>query len=260
MAQDFLISFKMVHDNWAGKKITHDVARGLAMQSRCLGSDKLVHLITWVEEREQSEQICKRADALRLQLESSLGSFRPSAKIVVWQRQYAASCVGRMLRYMALLLRGKSRSGKSRKAISIFGHARSFVVNCQGLGANLPSLRGFSREKHMCIIFDECNSRQVLANKLVFQAGVDPVTLGQSACNAHAYDIWLHAVPMMLCSNDFQIVSTVSAPLSSEDEEWLQANIVDASLPDGETWYDTPDPKGTYNAASSGCSSGSEDY
>ncbi len=108
---------------------------------------------------------------------------------------------------MALPLKGKSQSGKTHKAISIFGHSRFLVVNCQGLGANLPSLCTFSRENHMCIIFHECCSRHVLANKLVFQAGVDPVTLGQSVCNAHAYQIWLHAVPMILCSNDFQMLA-----------------------------------------------------
>ena len=260
LAQEFLISFKMVHDHWASKKITHDVARELAMRSRSLGSDKLVHLITWIEEREQTEQICRRADALRGVLVSSLGTFRPSPKIVVWQGQYIASAVERMLRYMALLLRGRSKSGKTRKAINLFGHARSLVVNCQGLGANLPSLRAFSREKHKCIIFDECNSRQVLPNKLVFQAGVDPVTLGQSACNSHAYKIWLHAVPMILCSNDFQMVSNVSAPLSSEEVEWLAANIIVASLLEGEAWHVPPVQAPFFNAGNSGTCSESDDF
>ena len=257
-AQDFLISFKMVHDNWAAKKISHDVARDLAMRSRCLGCDKLIHLISWVQEREQTEVICRQAEALRGILESSLGRFRTSPKIVVWQSQYMASKLEQSLRYMALLLRGKSKSGKTRKAISIFGHPRSLVVNCQGLGANLPSLRSFSREKHKCIIFDECNSRQVLSNKLVFQAGVDPVTLGQSACNAHAYDVWFHAVPMILCSNDFQMEGNASAPMSSEEEEWLAANIIDGSLPEGEAWHIAPDKTPRFNSNDSGAGSDSE--
>ena len=258
-AQDFLITFKMVHDIWAAKKITHDVARDLAMTSRCLGCDKLIHLISWVQEREQTEVICRQAEALRGILESSLGCFRTSPKIVVWQSQYMASKLEQSLRYMALLLRGKSKSGKTRKAISIFGHSRSLVVNCQGLGANLPSLRSFSREKHRCIIFDECNSRQVLSNKLVFQAGVDPVTLGQSACNAHAYDIWFHAVPMILCSNDFQMESNASAPMSSEEEQWLAANIIDGSLPEGEAWHIAPVKTPRFNFNDSGAGSDSED-
>lgn len=236
--QDFLISFKMIHDAWASKKITHEVARELALQSRCLGADKLVHLITWTEEREQSEHICRKADALRVQLETGLTAFRPSRAVVEWQRQYREDAVETALRFKSLLLAGKSRSGKTRKAISIFGHTRSLVVNCQGLGSNLPSLRAFSRDKHLCIIFDECSCRQVLANKLVFQAGVDPVTLGQSACNAHAYSVWLHAVPLILCSNDFQLHSRPEERLTVEEEAWLEANIIDASLPDGEVWYE----------------------
>ena len=243
--QDFLITFKMVFDNWGSRKITHDTARDLALRSRCMGCDKLINLVTYVQEREHSEQICRQAGALRDVLESTLNSFRPSPRINVWMSQYIAQQLERMLRYMSLLLRGKSKSGKSRKGISLFGHARTHVVNCQGLGANLPSLRGYSRDKHRAILYDECNSRQVLANKLVFQAGIDPVTLGQSACNAHAYEIWLHAVPMILCSNDFQMRSTAEAPMSSEDEEWLASNIIDASLPEGETWYceDPPAPR-----------------
>ena len=254
-----MITFKMVHDNWASKKITHDVARDLAMQSRCLGSDKLVHLITWAEERETSEQIILRADALRAVLESTLGTFRSSPRIVVWQRQYVSCLVELAMRFQSLLLKGESQSGKTRKAISIFGHSRSLVVNCQGLGSNLPSLRQFSREKHLCIIFDECSSRQVLANKLVFQAGVDPVTLGQSACNAHAYEIWLHAVPMILCSNDFQMVSSNNEAMTQAEEDWLTANIIDASLPAGEKWHDIPNQECLFNLASGGESTASED-
>ena len=133
-AQDFLITFKMVHDNWASKKITHDVARDLAMQSRCLGSDRLVHLITWAEQREQSEHIILKADALRVLLESTLGTFRPSPRIVVWQRQYVACLVELPLRFMSLLLKGESQSGKTRKAISIFGHSRTLGGELPGFG------------------------------------------------------------------------------------------------------------------------------
>ena len=133
------------------------------------------------------------------------------------------------------------------------------MVNCQGLGTNLPSLRQFSREKHLCIIFDECSSQQVLANELVFQAGVDPVTLGQSACNVHAYEIWLHAVPMILCSNDFQMVSSNNEAMTQAEEDWLTTNIIDGSLPAGETWNDIPNQECLYNVASDGDNTDSED-
>jgi len=76
-----------------------------------------------------------------------------------------------------------------------------------------------------------------LRNKMVFQAGVDPVGLGQSACNQHAYTVWLFGIPMILCSNDFQLKTRDDSPMLEVDEEYLENNIVDASLPEGVLWY-----------------------
>ena len=91
---------------------------------------------------------------------------------------------------------------------------------------------------HQCIVFDEISSQQVLANKLVFQAGPDEITLSQSACNAHSYKIYLHGVPIILCSNDFRMESRPDAPLKDVDIDWLRANIIDASLAPGEVWWE----------------------
>ena len=88
---------------------------------------------------------------------------------------------------------------------------------------------------------------------------MDPVTLGQSACNGHAYDIWFHAVPMILCSNDFQMESNSSAPMSSEEEQWLAANIIDGSLPEGEAWHIAPVETPRFNFSDNGAGSESDD-
>ena len=86
-------------------------------------------------------------------------------------------------------------------------------------------------------MFDEIDEGQVLANKLVFQAGPWPVHLSQSVCNQHSYAKWFYGCAMILCSNTFR--------MSSQDGlddvaaiDWLQSNIVDARLPEGRTWYD----------------------
>ena len=91
-------------------------------------------------------------------------------------------------------------------------------------------------------MFDEVCSRQVLANKLVFQAGVDEFTLSQSVCNVAAYSVWLYGVPMILCSNHFQLVSEPSAPMAPEDEEYLAKNLINGSLPLGELWFEAVGP------------------
>lgn len=231
------MSFKQIHDLWSSRKITHATAKDYCKRSRCIGQDRLFNNICWTEEQEQADAQKQDAETWRSQLEGSLSEFRSTEVILQWQSQYTNLQHTKLLRFKPLLLEGKTRCGKSRKAISIYGHDRTMVVNCQGLGAALPSLREFNRDRFSCILFDEVSSIQVLRNKLVFQAGVDKVVLGQSACNQHAYSLWLFGVPMILCSNDFQMKSREDSPMLEVDEEYLEHNIVNASLPDGEMWY-----------------------
>jgi hypothetical protein len=235
--QDYLVPLKAIHELWAMGKMSHDSARHTLITSRCIGADKLHKFIDWTESCELNIHTTSHAEILKQKLEGTLDTFRSHPKILEWQRQFEAASKDRALRFMPLLLQGQSQSGKTRKAISLWGHARTMVVNCQGLQNHLPSLKEFDPQRHSCILFDEVNSRQVLSNKMVFQAGVDPVTLGQSACNAHSYKVWLHAVPMMLCSNDFQMEDRPGQRMAAEDVEWLVANICDASLPPGQPWY-----------------------
>jgi len=235
-AQDFKVSFKQIHDLWSSRKITHATAKDYCKRSRCLGCERLHNNVCWTEEQELADAQKRCADQWREELEGHLGDFRSTQRILHWQAQYDPRA-SKQLRFKPLLLQGKTRSGKTRKAISIFGHDRTMVVNCQGLGAALPSLRDFCRQKYSCIVFDEISAIQVLSNKMVFQAGVDQVVLGQSACNQHAYSKWLYGVPMILCSNDFQMRSREDSPMLQVDEEYLEANVVDASLPEGERWF-----------------------
>ena len=91
----------------------------------------------------------------------------------------------------------------------------------------------------MIALFDEANHEQVLCNKMLFQAGPWPVTLGQSACGQHAYDLDVYGVPMILCSNDFKLHELDG--IAEVDSSWLEANILEASLPVGvaKWYYDT---------------------
>ena len=82
----------------------------------------------------------------------------------------------------------------------------------------------------------------MLANKLIFQAGPWPATLGQSACGQHAYTLDLYAIPMICCSNDFK--TTVQDGLSVEAADWISENILEASPPEGLAWYWPADPDG----------------
>lgn len=239
--QDFAITYKMIHDLWSLRKVSNENAKVLAVHARCLGADRLCSFVDWSEERELAMAYNRKAATLRQQHEDKLVTFKVSKGQLAWQRQYDPATVEEFTRFKALLLVGNTECGKSRKATSIFGHSRTLVVNCQGLGSNLPSLRNFRRSEHSAIVFDEAVSEQVLANKLVFQAGVDELTLSQSACNAHAYKVWLYAVPMILCTNGFQMKSRPDAPMAVEDEEYLAKNIIDGSLDDfNAPWFEKP--------------------
>ena len=70
-------------------------------------------------------------------LAGELTSFRSHPLIEQWLQDYDMRAYGRVHRFKVLLLRGGSRSGKTQKAKSIFGHAHTLVVNCQGLGNGL---------------------------------------------------------------------------------------------------------------------------
>ena len=183
------------------------------------------------------EELRESVEAVLGHLERSLGSFCAHPKVDEWLEQRAHDALRPHFRSKSLLLRGKSRSGKSQKALSLFGYTRTLLVNCQGLESALPSLRAYDRVKHDAIVFDEVDERQILANKLVFQCGPWPVELSQSVCSQHCYTRWFHGCAMILCSNTFRM--TQQEGLGAEAEDWLTSNVIDARLGADEVWYET---------------------
>ena len=135
--------------------------------------------------------------------------------------------------------------GKTQFAKSLFGPLATLVVQCQGKGDALPDLRHFRRNVHKCIIFDEVRPEQVLANKALLQAAVEPVQMAQSQCGAFRYNIWVYGVAFILCSNAFPLEANES--LNEPDAEWLRKNITLAELPKGEKWF-VPSPTGQAEA------------
>ena len=232
----------MIHEGWCKRKLSDEQAKLHCIESRAVGCDKLLNLILWNEEQ-VLVQICMRQARLVREIQEAGPRVYKSSQVVLdWMSQYRGDPENNpRLRFKPLLIQGESRCGKTTKALSLFGRSSSLLVGCQGLGDNLPSLREFRPRRHAVIIFDEVSSGQGLSNKLVFQAGCDPVTLSQSACNAHAYSKYLHAVPMILLSNDFQLETRPGSSMTEQDAEYLAKNVMDASLPPGEKWFDEED-------------------
>ena len=240
-SQDYAVRGKQILANWVTRKISHQVAREDVIRSRDPAGLRLVAHIDFVRSEEEA-QLARDSEAAALkEMTDNLGEFKHHPSIDEWKIQYAMT--PKPSRFGTLLLRGPSRGGKTQKGNSLFGVGATLNVNCQGLGKNLPSLRGFRETQHRAILFDEISEEQVLANKLLFQAGPWQITLGQSACNQHAYTKQFHGVAMICCSNTFRMPPHEA--LSPEDGDWLRKNVVQVAPLDGGKWYyDSSDSEG----------------
>ena len=235
------MSPKLIITQWRLRKLSHEQCLEDLLATRDPSSIRLMEFVEAVQRRERQRDERHEREMLLSTLEAGLGAFRAHPNITQFEKQYQEARSGKPAwRFKFLLLRGRTRMGKSQKAMSLHGVRGTLLVNCQGLGTSLPSLREVVPGQTMSIVFDEISAEQVLANKLVFQAGPWPVTLGQSACGQHSYSLDLYALPMICCSNDFK--TTVKDGLSKDAAEWLAENKFEASPPKGGPWYYEADP------------------
>lgn len=237
-AQEVPVPLSVIQEVWRRRKISHSVARRDAQACRHPGAQRFCDFVSWVEEQEAAASALEASTAAQEEFLATRCRWRDHELLAEWQLQFLGAASASTTRFKALLLRGESRSGKTRRAVALLGPPGSaFVVNCQNASGALPSIVAFKRHQHRGIVWDEVTERQVLDNKLVFQSGIEQVTLGQSACNAFAYSRFLWAVPQILCSNTFAMTREQNPALTDEDLDWLQQNILPVELPPGEKWY-----------------------
>ena len=227
----------MIMQQWQARKLSTQQVLDDLVRSRCPRAVACINVVENLRNRELAKEERGLVDAVLRDLEGELGIFRDHAVVQKWMAEHARNRNRIHFRSASLLLRGASQAGKTQKAFSLFGYSRTLVVNCQGLGTALPSLREYMRADYNCIIFDEIDEQQVLANKLVFQCGPWPVELSQSVCNQHSYRRWFYNCAMILCSNTFRMTQEEGLECLAAID-WLQANIKDARLPDGQRWYE----------------------
>lgn len=235
--QDIPVSMKMIWDLWAVRKLDSQAAKDVIIESRCMGSERFYKMIDFHVQEESARHVARVVKAMRPRLEATMSLYHHDPGIDQFMGQFAGDSWETKLRMKPLLLRGPSESGKSKKGVSLFGSSNTLTVGCQGMQPALPSIREFNRATHLAILWDEIEESQVLGNKLIFQSGLDPVVLQQSACNVFAYSKWLFRIPMILCSNVFSFEGLPSKPLSPEDQQWLRQNIIEVKVPVGGTWY-----------------------
>lgn len=141
--------------------------------------------------------------------------------VMQWMQQYnACSVQTKKFRFMPLVLDGETRFGKSSWAMSFFGVANTLVVNCQNI--THPNLLPWKQNpfKYKAILFDEGSWPLIFENKMLFQAGINSVDLGQSQTNINAYKVFVRGVPMIVTSNQFW------KDVSDEARRYLSQNIV----------------------------------
>ena len=235
--QDYTVTTKAIWELWQLHKMTTESTKKQLLQSRNMGAAKLIAMLDAHAAEEEREFTEAALATFRVGIEGRFTSFRGHPLIDVFMAQWQGAGATPQTRYKSLLLRGESRSGKTLRAMSLFGSEATLPVNCQGCAPNLPSIRAFARNRHHAILWDEIDEQQVLKNKMVFQSPLQMVTLGQSQCNAFAYPVFLYAVPMLLCSNTFSMTHHGQKVLSEEDRNWLQDNVIEVRLPPGLSWY-----------------------
>ena len=122
-------------------------------------------------------------------------------------------------RFYFLVLCGPSRMGKTKLAESLYGAEKTYTINCQGGGE--PNFKGYDKQKHDAIIFDECPWEVVHKHKMLFQAGSAGVYLQESHCQLHAVWKFLYMVPMIVCTN-----SWINGDTPVDAAEWIKANSI----------------------------------
>ena len=217
---DFPVPARWIMSQYKQRKMSAETAtiEIIACRDRCRGSigELDFQIAKQVElTNERREKVAKS------QMKQAMRPFikMPSA-ITEWLGQYNRPEGHTLFRYKPLVLDGETRFGKTSWALSFFGPESTLQVNCQNITA--PNLLSWRRQsdQYSAILFDEGSWKLIFENKMLFQAGPASVDLGQSATNCNAYKVFVFAVPMIICSNQFW------KDIDDAGKQYLASNII----------------------------------
>jgi hypothetical protein len=218
---DFAVPPRYIKNQLAKGKMSLKVAMQESMQSRQNVRSNHVEFEFQRFAAIQRENEEAAANVRRLLAAQQTAFIDTPAEIKEWMSQYTESQWGVLSRFKVLVLDGPSRTGKTSWAKSFFGSGSTFVIDCQD--KSVPALREYAlqgRQQWRSIVFDEGSWELIHSNKMLFQAGVEPITMAQSPTQQFTYSCWVYAVPMIVCSNNF------FTGVTDEAAEYLKANIV----------------------------------
>jgi len=148
------------------RKIDADVAKADLSVCRDPAAPRLHAAVAWFEQQESERTFREFESQVGSIVEGRLRAFKVLPSVAEWQEQFRVDKFA--LRYECLALIGPSRAGKTNYALSLFGRRKTLLVSCQCLGGHLPDIRGFDVSRHAAIVWDECDPRQILSNKVFF--------------------------------------------------------------------------------------------
>ena len=234
--QDFAIGVATMWNLWKQRKAHGKDIKNDLLRSRERGSLAAIEQLDAIITMERHHDLASEIENVQASLRSKERPFRGHERINEFLEQFDRRHYADRARFKFLVLVGPSVQGKTSKGMSLHP-GRTLKVCCGGCpeGA-MPSLVSFDRAKHSAILFDEIRPDQVLKHREVFQANQYTQTLGQSACNAFNYSVWVYAIAFILCANSWDLGGDKLAP---EDREWITANSIEVRLPVGEFWYES---------------------
>ena len=143
--------------------------------------------------------------------------FKRIPKVNKWKQSYKK----KRRRYKFLVLDGDSMFGKSAFATSLYGEAKTVLIDCSG--GQEPDGRGYDFFTHQCIIFDEMPLRSVIKHKRLLQAPCKAVNLGSSTTQMYAYKMFVAGKAMIVTTNHFE---EEFCKLSPTEKKWIVKNMV----------------------------------
>ena len=220
--EKFVIEPRWVIRLWAQRKLSRDVFVAELLKSR-MRVRGIIAELEWQERQHRLLELQARQARIRAEIQKQQKPFKNIWQVEQWKQQYPVTHHPKVVRleprYKFLVLNGPSRLGKSEFGRQIF--RRTLTVECANVEE--PRLLECSPDKFDAIAFEEASWRMAVRNKALFQAGTNVVFLGQSRCQEHSYPLLLHAVPLVIMTNDWLQGATES---DVELVSWCRANSV----------------------------------
>ena len=220
-----------VQVNWVlalvqNQKMT--IAKARAEALRCVsGASRALKELDLVEQHQNWQAVQQAQDHALQQLRGQRKPWRTLPQVSAWAEQYESVAD----RYTFLVLEGPSRVGKSAFARALCPPGKSVYEVNAAAGTDLD-FRGFLYGRDGLVLVDEVVPAQVVKERKLFQASPSVVQLGCSATNMHSYNVFLHGVRIVLCSNEW---SSSLRDVTAESRDWLAKNCVHVKC-DQELW------------------------